>query len=79
MRIICRYIDTEPYDYNNETYRLKAEMKAITGSDALFDKILEEAKNRTHRIEWIFSDAMKLLKKDESPDEIMQKLRRSQA
>jgi hypothetical protein len=46
MRIICRDIDTETYDYNNETYRLKAEMKAITGSDALFDKILEEAKKQ---------------------------------
>lgn len=67
----------EPYDYNNETYRLKAEMKAITGSDVLFDNILEEAKNRTHRIEWIFSDAIELLKKGENSDEIMQKLRRS--
>lgn len=77
MRIICRDIDAEPYEYNNETYRLKAEMKAITGSDVLFDEILEEAQHRMHRIEWIFSDAIKLLKKGESSDEIIQKLRRS--
>ena len=77
MRIICRDIDTEPYDYNNETYRLKAEMQSITGSNDLFDKILDEARGWTNRIEWIFSDAIKLLKKGDRPHEIIQKLRRS--
>lgn len=68
----------ETYYETGETHSLKMEMMQLTGSDRLYERIFEESKG-FNGMEWILKDAIKLLKKGDSPDEIIQNLRRAQA
>ena len=69
---------SEPYYETGETHRLKMAMRQLTDSDRLYERIFKESKG-FNSMEWILKDAVSLLKKGDSPDEIIQKLRRAQA
>jgi len=66
------------YNYETpKTVEMRAEIVSLTGTDYLMRKLVEAAAQSPHRIEWVIADAIKLLKKGETSDEVLNKFRKA--